>query len=417
VLVALGLPIVPVLEAEAGRRKGKTAGIRKRRKGKAKGKGKKNPSGRLQTSTCFPRTTACQVGRMKNGSGCDFAGSTAFAPNKDLWKFNGSNANFRGVNFNGANLSDANLSSACLVEANLTGANLTRTNLGHAIRCRTVMPNGEIDDSGCGSATSCCPTCSEPGKACGTGIGGGCCGNAICAGGVCAGCPAVTPHRCSDGVCRACCANTDCDDDNACTRDFCDPSTGLCVHEEIDCDDGINCTLDSCHPELGCVHTPSDDLCETDDPCFTPRCTPTGCVTEPKDCDDGNPCTIDTCVAGECRHQPHNICNDGLRCTRDVCVPDAVDRTRFTCESIVDPSLCGPVASCQQALCVAGRDCTIVSFDDRCPASDISCLAPHCTNNGCGFRDTCTPSSPGCDGCAQCSCRIAENKCVKSCPS
>jgi hypothetical protein len=160
------------------------------------------------------------------------------------------------------------------------------------------------------------------------------------------------------------------------------------------------------------------DFCETQDSCKIPICTPTGCSDEPLNCDDCNACTTDTCALGVCVHTPHTYCNDGLRCTKDVCVPDTTDLSRFHCDWIVDLSACGPVASCQQFLpCVPGSDCAVVSDSSLCPPSNVTCQTPVCTNNGCGLKDTCVPTSEGCDGCAQCSCQASVNKCVKSCPS
>ena len=63
----------------------------------------------------------------------------------------------------------------------------------------------------------------------------------------------------------------DCNDNNPCTVDSCDPVAG-CVHTPVNCDDGQICTLDSCSPDTGaCVHTPID-------------------------CNDNNPCTADSCI-------------------------------------------------------------------------------------------------------------------------
>jgi hypothetical protein len=59
-----------------------------------------------------------------------------------------------GVDLSGANLSGAALVSAELPGANLTDANLSGANLSGAILtdatlCRTTMPDGSVDDSGC----------------------------------------------------------------------------------------------------------------------------------------------------------------------------------------------------------------------------------------------------------------------------
>jgi hypothetical protein len=59
----------------------------------------------------------------------------------------------------------------------------------------------------------------------------------------------------------------DCDDEDVCTTDRCDPQDG-CVHEDNSgkCDDGDECTDDSCDPDEGCVHTQNDScnlICRT----------------------------------------------------------------------------------------------------------------------------------------------------------
>jgi len=64
---------------------------------------------------------------------------------------------------------------------------------------------------------------------------------------------------------------------NECTPISCNPATGDCVHTVLDCDDQDPCTIDDCDPVAGCIHTQ-------------------------KDCDDGDPNTIDYCVDGECHH-------------------------------------------------------------------------------------------------------------------
>ena len=51
------------------------------------------------------------------------------------------------------------------------------------------------------------------------------------------------------GACKAG-AGVDCNDDNPCTEDSCDPATG-CSHTTIDCDDSDACTIDSCDVSAG----------------------------------------------------------------------------------------------------------------------------------------------------------------------
>src|SRR5207249_1104638 len=86
----------------------------------------------------------------------------------------------------------------------------------------------------------------------------------------------------ADGRCVG--QGTACDDQNPCTKDSCDPATGQCVHEPTPgqiCDDGNDCTRDDrcVRTELGgveCQGTPVD--CNDNDACTTDTCEPAGCV-------------------------------------------------------------------------------------------------------------------------------------------
>ena len=105
---------------------------------------------------------------------------------------------------------------------------------------------------------------------------------------------------CSDGqvcngteVCNAtlgCQSGTalDCNDNNACTADSCDPTLG-CQHSTVSCDDGNACTNDACSSSVGCQHTNNTNPCA----------------------DDGNSCTSDVCNAGSCTHPDNGSCSLG----------------------------------------------------------------------------------------------------------
>src|SRR5262249_53607762 len=152
-----------------------------------------------------------------------------------------------------------------------------------------------------------------------------------------------------------------------------------------------------------------------DNACFTSTCDPVlGCVQTPINCDDGNLCTVDSCDPVEgCFYTPVS-CDDGLKCTDDFCDPN------IGCTSRVNLANCGPLTSCQTAECGPGRDCRITNNDALCPTHPTApaCLLPHCTDTGaCGYQDICGASNPQCGGCAECSCNIVLNKCIKSCPS
>jgi hypothetical protein len=113
----------------------------------------------------------------------------------------------------------------------------------------------------------------------------------------------------------------DCDDDNACTTDSCDPAIG-CVNDPIVCDDGDACTTDSCDPETGCATTPVN--CDDGDACTIDSCDPeTGCGTTPVVCDDANACTTDSCDPETgCVFGTPTDCDDDDVCTEDSCNPE-----------------------------------------------------------------------------------------------
>jgi hypothetical protein len=105
---------------------------------------------------------------------------------------------------------------------------------------------------------------------------------------------------------------------------------------------------------------------------------------------------------------PAECPNGQKRCADGACMPVG------GCCTVAD---CGPVPECQDVSCSATHECDRVSHDDECDPDGISCHAPRCTNSGCGFVDTCVPTSEGCELCSECTCNVALDKCVKSCPS
>lgn len=113
---------------------------------------------------------------------------------------------------------------------------------------------------------------------------------------------------CSQGVCLG--TPKTCDDQSACTRDFCRQTTGECIFldDVKNCDDDNPCTADSCMGN-GCVHdalpsgSPCDDgdLCTVGDACFAGECRGSG-VPNGSACDDHDSCTRDdTCHSGVCQ--------------------------------------------------------------------------------------------------------------------
>ncbi len=122
-----------------------------------------------------------------------------------------------------------------------------------------------------------------------------------------------------------------CNDGDACTtNDYC--VAGACVGgPALDCNDNNTCTDDACDPAIGCVWTPNTgapctdgNICTGDangvDMCVDGVCTPGGANTNP--CNDSNACTTnDTCGGGVCVGGAPPNCNDGNACSDDTCDP------------------------------------------------------------------------------------------------
>tara|TARA_B100000579_G_scaffold364308_1_gene323234 strand:- start:752 stop:2821 length:2070 start_codon:yes stop_codon:yes gene_type:complete len=141
-----------------------------------------------------------------------------------------------------------------------------------------------------------------------------------------------TDDQCNlgSGNCQQAPNNSGCNDDNACTvGDLC--TEGECSGFELTCDDNNLCTNDLCDASSGeCIFTPNSAPCDDDDLCTeNDFCLGGGCTGEPIDCDDGQVCTLDFCAGNECIHTASNVeegccettedCDDGDNCTQNVC--------------------------------------------------------------------------------------------------
>jgi len=236
--------------------------------------------------------------------------------------------------------------------------------------------------------------------------------------------PCTVSSTCLEGECVGGVA-MNCDDDNICTDDSCDPGLG-CVHEgnqglcedgnlctigdtcvegkctagwQVGCNDGNVCTDDSCDPVTGCVYEMNTAACNDGNACSTGdmckdgacqgpgalpcndgnSCTDDGCDaiagcvftnnTDP--CSDGNPCTTDdSCKNGACQGQGALNCDDGNQCTNDGCSP-----------------VTGCVHINSNSPCSDGNVCTL---DDACSGgscqggSELSCNdGNECTDDWC----------------------------------
>lgn len=237
---------------------------------------------------------------------------------------------------------------------------------------------------------------------------GAVCREATCTAGVCgtrvtveAACQPA--NRClTGGTCNAvgdCVGGTplDCDDDNVCTVDSCNPAIG-CVHTPISCDDNNACTIDTCDPVKGCVNTPI--VCDDNDPCTIDTCNAqTGqCVFTPKDCNDNNACTTNTCDSqtGQCIFTLIT-CNDSNPCTTDTCDPrigcvytPKYDLAQLNSEDLCHAHTCdaqtGELVKTPIVTCNDNNTCTTDACDPqtgKCVYAPIDCQTdptnPCCT--------------------------------------
>ena len=122
-----------------------------------------------------------------------------------------------------------------------------------------------------------------------------------------------------------------------------DTCSGACTGSPRDCNDENPCTTDSCDPSTGCAHSNNTGPCSDGDACTTgDTCSDGTCQTGAGtlNCDDGNPCTNDSCnPASGCVHTDNtNACEDGNACTYgDVCAGGVCAGIAIACTS--DPCI------------------------------------------------------------------------------
>ena len=264
--------------------------------------------------------------------------------------------------------------------------------------------------------------------------------------------PCTIDDVCQEGMCAPGAA-LECDDDNVCTTDYCEPATGCSFHTNtlpcndgdicttndecsqgacqggapLPCNDGNPCTVDSCAPEFGCTFTPGEGACDDSNacteedhcsggfcvggklaecsdgnPCTSDGCDiDAGCINLGLDipCSDGNACTAgDWCVEGECTAGGPANCDDGNVCTADSC--DPADGCHNTPEDggCSDDDACTVDDSCAAGVCIPGAplicdDSNVCTADSCAPATGCqNDPAPGaCTDgNECTTGDTCT---------------------------
>lgn len=184
---------------------------------------------------------------------------------------------------------------------------------------------------------------------------------------------------CGGGTCLPG-APSPCEDNNPCTTDSCDKTSG-CVFaaNTLPCDDSVSCTIGDTCLDLSCVGTPTNSACEDNNNCTTDTCTSGGCanVNNTSSCNDGDACTIeDACSDGSCMGAPKN-CDDENQCTSDKCFEG-------TCQH-------KPLG---EASCNDGNPCTVSDFcngDGLCASGG----AKNCNDGNACTADSCNPATVG----------------------
>ncbi len=195
-----------------------------------------------------------------------------------------------------------------------------------------------------------------------------------------------------------------CNDNDLCTaKDRCDE--GTCIGKNpMDCNDDDPCTIDFCEPWGGCKHQPHAEQCDDGDPCTLPgACVDGACtVGSPVECDDGDQCTLDYCdsaVAQGCVNVAHtDACDDGNACTAaDVCYAgdcngvtiDCDDDNACTLEFCDNPVGCVTLVLAAVA-CDDGSECTLL---DACSGEGVceGLLELDCDDANACTEDACDP--------------------------
>ena len=196
-----------------------------------------------------------------------------------------------------------------------------------------------------------------------------------------------------------------CSSGDACLAGVCKPGAW------INCEDNQVCTDDSCDPKLGCLHVANAGPCDADGSVCTvgDGCKDKVCLAGVKKvCDDGNVCTDDGCdKAAGCKSVVNTLgCDDGNACTvGDVCAAKA-------CKAggLLDVDGDGfPGVSCGGTDCNDGKkavnpgvkeDCLTVGVDENCNGvTDEGCVVLNA--NGCpptGSGTSCGSGKGTCGG-------------------
>ena len=216
---------------------------------------------------------------------------------------------------------------------------------------------------------------------------------------------------CKDGSCQKG-SPVACDDDNPCTSDSCDTSTGKCLFKkEKECLGHNKCTKHSdCLAKgskfVGCwdvstiQNSQSLGYCQKKYGDVGSKCL-FELIGEKKPCSDGLACTLDLCNTGKgCVVEllQHDKCDDGNVCTNDSCDQKKGCVSLPNSAPCDDGDKCTENDKCADKKCVAGTPvtgCIACKEDKDCEDDDI-CTADFCFgDSGCKYKPS--PPLTSCD--------------------
>jgi len=295
---------------------------------------------------------------------------------------------------------------------------------GNSVDCDDSNPCTQDD---CGVDGQCL---NAPLNGIGCDDGNECTGNDVCVAGICQG----------EGNESCCLKDSDCNDNNPCTKDICMKDTGQCVSQAapmngLSCNADFNgCTAgDQCQEGI-CVVGDKVDCSNQSDVCGDALCESTGiqtyqCVKVPKgegeECDDQLFCTVDDKCDddGNCVGQPLDCskltggcidgnCNEELDKCEGNPLPD-----NTLCDA--DNNGCTQADSCLDGDCIPGAHAVCQAIGD-CYAGVCNSTGPHTyeceqtfkpEGSACDDKQFCA-TGDSCDGFGLCQ-GTEENPCLE----
>jgi hypothetical protein len=268
--------------------------------------------------------------------------------------------------------------NACTADGCSASLGCTHTTIAGCAACTS---SAQCNDNNACTTDSCVgSSCQFQARANGTSCGDGnaCNGAEVCQAGVCAAGQALN-----------------CNDNNACTTDSCNASTG-CVNavrgDGSACSDGNACNgSETCQSGTCAAGTPP--TCNDNNPCTSDSCNATsGCTFTNKangsSCADGNQCNGgETCQAGACQPGTAPNCDDGKTCTADACDPaqGCTHAPVASCTGCTTASECNDDNPCTADACTGGTCTNTVRADGTACSDNLFCtVGETCVAGVCG---------------------------------